>query len=414
MRIAVIGTGISGLVVAYLLAPDHDIVVYEANDYIGGHTHTVEAEVNGPPCPVDTGFIVFNERTYPNFITLLKQLEVAYEPTEMSFSVKDERTGLEYRPNMLGSLFGRPRNLFQPAFYRLALEIIRFRRESERFLAAGDDSLTLGGYFQQRPYSPMFVDMFLMPMGAAIWSADPKAFREFPYKSFAMFFKNHGILYPWNQPQWFFIKGGSKRYVEKLTASFKDCIRLNCPVESIRREQDRVIVRARGIEPESFDRAVIAAHSDQALRMLEDPSDEETTILGAIPYQENLALLHSDISILPKRRSCWASWNAYIPEQALGRAALTYNMNILQKLDPGGDLCVSLNLEYALSPEKIMKRFVYHHPVYTVNGFAAQKRWSEINGVRNTYFCGAYWGYGFHEDGVKSGLRVAEEFGKRL
>lgn len=414
MRIAIIGTGISGLVSAYLLAEEHEIVVYEANDYVGGHTNTVEVTAEGSSYPVDTGFIVFNERTYPNFLTLIRKLHVAYEPTEMSFSVKCERTGLEYRPNMVSSLFSQPGSLLRPSMYRMIWEIFRFRRESERFLEAGDESLTLGEYLESHRYSRMFVDLFLIPMGAAIWSADPQAFREFPIKSFASFFKNHGILYPWNQPQWFFIKGGSKRYVEKLTRSFSERIRLNSRVQSVRRLSGQVQVQSIGLEAEYYDRVIIAAHSDQALAMLEDPSEKEKEVLGSIPYQENVALLHGDTSILPNRRKSWASWNAFIPSKALGRASLTYNMNILQQIDSPQDFCVSLNLEAAIDRDKIIKRIVYHHPTYTVQGFSAQRQWHEINGVNNTYYCGAYWGYGFHEDGVNSALRVAKEFGKHL
>jgi predicted NAD/FAD-binding protein len=414
MRIAIIGTGISGLVAAYLLADDHEIVVYEANDYVGGHTNTVEVSADGKTYPVDTGFIVFNERTYPNFLTLIRKLDVAYEPTEMSFSVKCERTGLEYRPNMVSSLFSQPGSLFRPALYRLIWEIFRFRRESEHFLEAGDESLTLGSYLESNRYSRMFVDKFLIPMGAAIWSADPQAFRDFPIKSFASFFKNHGILYPWNQPQWFFIKGGSKRYVDKLTRSFSDRIRLNSRVQSVRRFPDQVQVKAIGLGVETYDSVIIAAHSDQALAMLEDPAEKEKEVLGSIPYQENITLLHGDTSILPTRRKSWASWNAFIPKEELGRASLTYNMNILQQIDSPQDFCVSLNLESAIEKDQIIQRIQYHHPTYTVQGFSAQRRWREINGVNNTYYCGAYWGYGFHEDGVNSALRVAKEFGKQL
>ena len=260
----------------------------------------------------------------------------------------------------------------------------------------------------------MFVDQFLIPMGAAIWSADPQAFREFPVKSFASFFKNHGILYPWNQPQWFFIKGGSKRYVERLTRSFSDRIRLNSRVQSVRRLSDQVQVKSIGLESESYDRVIIAAHSDQALAMLEDPSEKEQEVLGSIPYQENVTLLHSDTSILPRRQKSWASWNAFIPSRELGRASLTYNMNILQKIGSPKDFCVSLNLEAAINRDQVIKRILYHHPVYTVQGFSAQRQWQEINGINKTYYCGAYWGYGFHEDGVNSALRVAKEFGKHL
>jgi len=414
MRVAIIGTGISGLVAAHLLQKRHEVVVFEANNYAGGHTNTVRIELKEGSYAVDTGFIVFNEQTYPNFLKLIRSLNVAYKPTEMSFSVRCEITGLEYRPTISSLLFGQPRNLLRPSFYKMASEIFRFRRESEQFLRKSHESITLGMYLSEKRYSPLFVDKFLIPIGAAIWSADPERFKEFPLKSFSQFFRNHGILYPWNQPQWFVIDGGSQRYVEKLTQSFRDRIRLNCAVDFIQRHPDHVLVKSGGLESERFDSVVIATHSDQALRMLSDPSDEESEILSAIPYQENVTLLHSDDSILPKRRVSWASWNVLIPRTEAGRPFLTYNMSILQQIKAPVQFCVSLNLERFIDPGKVFKNILYHHPVFNSSGFGAQARWPEINGVNRTYYCGAYWGYGFHEDGVKSGLEVAKRFGEAL
>jgi predicted NAD/FAD-binding protein len=414
MRIAVIGTGISGMVAAYLLCQDHDVVVFEANDYIGGHTNTIDVELNGANHRVDTGFIVFNKENYPNFVKLMELLGVNYQPSNMSFSVQCELTGLEYCPSTLNSLFAQRRNLLRPSFYRMLLDAFRFRREAQEILLANDYETTLGAYLEEKRYSQPFIHHFIIPMGAAIWSADPKQFKEFPAHSFVQFFNNHGFLKVKDQPQWQVIKGGSRSYVEPLTRPYRDKVRLNCPVESIKRHADYVEVKPRPGEVESFDQVVIAAHSDQALAMLADPSDAERDILEAIPYQENLTILHTDSSLLPQRRGAWASWNYHIPREELGRAALTYYMNMLQSLTAPIDFCVTLNQPDIIDRTKIIRKFNYHHPVYTPQGPMAQKRRHEIDGVNHTYFCGAYWGYGFHEDGVNSALAVCEHFGKSL
>jgi predicted NAD/FAD-binding protein len=414
MRIAVIGAGISGMVAAYLLCQDHDVVVFEANDYIGGHTNTIDVEFNGANHKVDTGFIVFNKENYPNFVKLMERLGVPYQPSNMSFSVQCEQTGLEYCPSTLNSLFAQRSNLFRPSFYRMLLEVFRFRREAQEILRANDHETTLGAYLEERGYSQIFINHFIIPMGAAIWSTDPKKFMEFPAHSFVQFFNNHGFLNVKDQPQWQVIKGGSQSYVEPLTRPYRDKVRLNCPVESIQRHTDYVEVRPRHGEVERFDQVVIAAHSDQALALLADPSDAEKEILGSIAYQENLTILHTDSSLLPKRRGVWASWNYHIPRQELGRVALTYYMNMLQSLTAPIDFCVTLNRPDIIDRTKIIREFNYHHPVYTPQGPMAQKRRREINGVYHTYFCGAYWGYGFHEDGVNSALAVCKHFGKSL
>jgi predicted NAD/FAD-binding protein len=414
MKIAVIGAGISGMVAAYLLCQDHDVVVFEANDYIGGHTNTIDVEFNGANHKVDTGFIVFNKENYPNFVKLMERLGVPYQPSNMSFSVQCEQTGLEYCPSTLNSLFAQRSNLFRPSFYRMLLEVFRFRREAQEILRANDHETTLGAYLEERGYSQIFINHFIIPMGAAIWSTDPKKFMEFPAHSFVQFFNNHGFLNVKDQPQWQVIKGGSQSYVKPLTRPYRDKVRLNCPVESIQRHTDYVEVRPRHGEVERFDQVVIAAHSDQALALLADPSDAEKEILGSIAYQENLTILHTDSSLLPKRRGVWASWNYHIPRQELGRVALTYYMNMLQSLTAPIDFCVTLNRPDIIDRTKIIREFNYHHPVYTPQGPMAQKRRREINGVYHTYFCGAYWGYGFHEDGVNSALAVCKHFGKSL
>lgn len=414
MKIAIIGAGISGMVAAYLLCQDHDIVVFEANDYIGGHTHTVDRELDGTTYAVDTGFIVFNEVTYPNFVKLMKRLGVSWQPSRMSFSFRSDRTGLEYSPSSLNSLFAQRRNLVNPSFYRMVADIFRFRRQSEELFEREEHDITLNEYLREKGYSEMFIRNFIIPMGAAIWSADPKKFNEFPATNFVQFFRNHGFLEVSDQPQWLVIKGGSKQYAERLTDPFRKKIRLNCSVASVKRLPDCVEVIPQGGTSERFDQVVIATHSDQALSMLADPSDMEREILGSIPYQKNETVLHTDTSLLPRRKICWASWNYIIPGEDEGGVALTYNMNILQTLRAPVEFCVTLNLPHAIDPGKILLPMTYHHPVYTLKGIAAQKGHERINGVNRTYFCGAYWGYGFHEDGVKSALAVCKHFGKEM
>jgi predicted NAD/FAD-binding protein len=414
MRIAIIGTGIAGMVTAYLLSDEHEVVVYEAEDYVGGHTNTVDVSLNGQSYAVDTGFIVFNEKTYPNFVKLMKHLGVAWKPSNMSFSVQCKKTGLEFCPSSLNSLFIQRKNLLRPSFYRMIFDIFKFRRESEELLKGDDYSLTLEDFLADRGFSRLFVEHFIIPMGEAIWSADPVQFNEFPALYFAQFFKNHGFLNVRDQPQWQVIKGGSKQYVAPLTRPFRDRIRLNCPVKAVRRHPDHVEVQAENSPTENFDQVVIAAHSDQAMAMLQDPTDNEKEILGAIPYQDNHTVLHTDESILPRKKAAWASWNYHIPEAELGRVALTYDMNILQSLGAPIEYCVTLNLPHTVDPAKKIKEMHYHHPVYNPKSLAARNRHEEINGVNRTYFCGAYWGYGFHEDGVKSALVVGKHFGKSL
>jgi predicted NAD/FAD-binding protein len=414
VRIAVIGTGISGMTAAYLLSEEHELVVFEAADYVGGHTHTIDVSLNGQTYAVDTGFIVFNEKNYPNFVRLMKRLGIAWQLSNMSFSVQCKKTGLEFCPSSLNSLFIQRKNLLRPSFYRMILDIFRFRRESEALLKSDDYSLTLEDFLAHRGFSKLFVEHFIIPMGVAIWSADPVKFNEFPALYFAQFFKNHGFLNVRNQPQWLVIKGGSKQYVKPLTQNFYDQIRINSRVEAVRRNTDHVIVQTADGQPERFDQVVIATHSDQALAMLQDPTDNEKEILGAIPYQHNHAILHSDESVLPRKKAAWASWNYHIPKGDLGRVALTYDMNILQSLDAPIEYCVTLNLPDAVNPVNKIKEMVYHHPVYNPKSLAARKRHQKINGTNRTYFCGAYWGYGFHEDGVKSALEVAKHFGKSL
>ena len=414
MRIAVIGTGISGMVTAHLLQDEHELTVFEAGDYVGGHTHTVTVDDPSGPMNVDTGFIVYNEWTYPNFCTLLDRLGVATQPSTMSFSVRDEAADIEYKGDNLNSLFAQRSNLFRPGHYRMLYEILRFYRQSRALLQQDLNSLTLGEYVSKQRYSNEFVERHLMPMGAAIWSADPQQFREFPLASFLRFCHNHGMLNLIRRPQWRVIRGGSVQYVNKLTASYRDRIRLRTPVRSVKRMPTHVEVTTARHGPERFDQVIIAAHSDQALRMLADPTDAEREILGVMRYQPNDVVLHTDTGCLPRRQRAWASWNYHIPPQRRAAATMTYNMNMLQTLQSEHTYCVTLNSSDRIEPSKVIQDFEYEHPVYTTQSVAAQKRHPEINSVNRTHYCGAYWGYGFHEDGVNSALAVCRRFGKEF
>ncbi len=414
MKIAIIGTGISGMVTAYLLSESHEVTVFEKNDYIGGHTHTVDVEAGANSYPVDTGFIVFNEVTYPNFVKLLRRLDVPWKDSRMSFSLRCDQTGLEFCPSSLDSLFAQRRNLLRPAFYRMVMDIFRFRGGALKLLETLDDQVTLADYLEREKYSSLFVEKFILPMGAAIWSADPLRFRQFPARYFVEFFHNHGFLRARNQPQWLVVQGGSRNYVEKLVKPFAGNIRLNSPVVSIKRGDDHVEVQSPAGGTERFDAVVLAVHSDEALALLSDPSDAEREVLSAIPYQENMTVLHTDSTLLPRLRKCWAAWNYYVPRESRERVALTYDMNILQGLEAPVEFCVTLNRQEEIDPAKAVRKILYGHPVFTPAGRSAQGRRDEISGIRSTYYCGAYWSYGFHEDGVKSALAVCKHFGKGL
>ena len=414
MKIALIGGGISGLTTAHLLSAEHEITLFEAGDYLGGHTHTLDVWHDGVGYPVDTGFIVFNERTYPNFIKLLGRLGVPSQPSVMSLSVACEASGLQYCATNLDTLFAQRKNLVNLPYWRMLLEIIRFKRTSLALYGSSDMDLTLGDYLRQGGYSRMFADKFLLPMGAAVWSADPGQFLNFPAAAFVQFFTNHGMLDLVDQPTWRVVRGGSRQYVEPLALPFRDRVRLSTPVQSVRRLGDRVSVTPRGGEAETYQHVIMACHSDQALALLADPSDAERELLGSIPYQENETVLHTDRRLLPAIPKVRASWNCHLPRARQGGVALTYWMNLLQSISAPVDFCVTLNSPAVIDPEKVIKRLSYHHPVYSSAAFRAQKRREEISGVNRTSFCGAYWGWGFHEDGVNSALAVCKQFGKGL
>jgi uncharacterized protein len=410
MKIAIIGTGIAGNVAARELCRDHDITVFEANDYVGGHTHTVDIELDGRHYAIDTGFIVYNDRTYPGFIRLIEELGVASQTTEMSFSVACPRSGLEYNGSDLNGLFAQRRNLIRPSFLGMIRDILRFNREAVALLQQDIATLTLGEYLQRHAYSDAFINQYLVPMGAAIWSAEPAAILEFPAQFFVRFFNHHGLLSINDRPQWRVIKGGSRGYVEPLIAGFRDRIRLRTPVRQLIRHAGHVELRCAGVAPETFDCVFIATHSDQALGMLADPSVHEQAMLSAIPYQHNDVVLHTDERLLPRRRRAWAAWNYHLSQDAQRPAAVTYHMNTLQGIESRHQFLVTLNADDRIDPSRVLGRYVYHHPVFLPGSVQAQARLETVNGQRRTFFCGAYWRNGFHEDGVQSALTAVRHF----
>jgi uncharacterized protein len=416
MKIAVIGSGISGLTCAHYLSLHHEVSVFEAGKQIGGHTATVDVQLGTRRYAIDTGFIVFNDWTYPNFIALLEELGVASKPTAMGFSVKDPASGLEYSGTNLDTLFAQRRNLLSWSFITMIRDILRFNRESVADLEAGqvDPNETLGEYLARHNYGEKFSRQYLAAMGSAIWSADSKTILDFPVVFFLRFFKNHGLLSVKDRPQWRVIEGGSREYLQPLCARFRERIYTNSPVASVVRSPVSGVTlhMADGWQLE-FDQVVFATHSDQALALLDQPSPAERDILAAIPYQPNDVVLHTDTRLLPKNRKTWSSWN-YSLGRDDAKAVVTYDMNILQGIEAPETFCVTLNNTAAINPHKIIGQFQYDHPVFSQAGIAAQARWDEINGVANSWYCGAYWGNGFHEDGVVSALRVANAIGDSL
>jgi uncharacterized protein len=465
MRIAIVGAGVSGLLAAHLLAREHEVVVYEAGSYAGGHTNTVRVDTAHHSYHVDTGFIVMNDRNYPNFTRLLRQLGVETQATNMSFSVKGEDENFEYAGTPRG-LFCQPRNLLSPRFQRMIADLLRFNRELRRLLA-GDDTgesspcesgphgpprdgslgvrtsrhfsaqdlspqgESLQDFLVRHRFSEVFIRRLIVPQVSAVWSADPRQVSSFPVRFLAEFFANHGMLGFRDRPLWSTVAGGSARYVEALTRPFHERIRLDSPVRSIVRSEDRVEVTAEdrgerrggpwgrrwgGRDTEIFDQVVIATHSDQALALLSDPSERERAVLGAIPYQQNEAVLHTDASLLPRRRFARAAWNFHLLREPKPLSTVTYYMNHLQRIQsPDHDFCVTLNRSESIDPAKIIRTIHYSHPVFTPAGVAAQAQHGAIGGLQTrTHYCGAYWGWGFHEDGVVSALRACEPFGVRL
>lgn len=409
MKIAIVGAGISGLSAAYYLKHHHQVSVFEVSDKIGGHTATVDVSYRGREYAIDTGFIVFNDWTYPNFIELMHELDVASKPTEMSFSVRCEDSGIEYSGNNLNTLFAQRRNLFRPSFHKMIKDILKFNREAIQDLEDGSipDSLTLGEYLRSNHYSEAFVFQYILPMGCAIWSASTERMINFPLRFFVQFFKNHGLLSVNNRPQWRVIEGGSRSYLGPLTAGFHKSIFTETNIQRIRRLGDSVeLIMADG-RVLDFDHVILACHSDQALALLGDATIAERNALKAIPYQQNEVVLHTDENLLPRKRVAWSSWNYLLQERFQERAVLTYNMNILQGIKSDTTFCVTLNATDSISPGKIIDRFSYSHPVFSLDSVEATRRLELINGNNNTWFAGAYLGNGFHEDGVVSARQVA-------
>lgn len=414
-RIAIIGSGIAGLTAAHLLNREHQITLFEANDYLGGHTHTVPVTLAGKEHWVDTGFIVCNDRNYPNFLQFMAQLGVALKPTEMSFSVRNQVLGLEYNGHNLNTLFGQRRNLLRPEFYRLVRDILRFNRTARDALSDPESSrTTLDEFIGRHGFGAWLRDCYLLPMVAAIWSCSIKQAGDFPLAFFLRFFLHHGLLDIKNRPQWYVLEGGSHSYVEPMTRDFQDRIRLQTPVTAVTRGSEGVEIRYQGLS-ELFDQVILACHSDQALSLLTDPTAAEHSVLSSLAYQENDVLLHSDASIMPRNRRCWASWNFSAGEQAMSAApVVTYCMNILQGIQSAEPLLVTLNAADRIDPGRVIARFNYAHPVYSQASVEAQARRQEICGTDRIHYCGAYWYNGFHEDGVRSALDIGARFGVSL
>ena len=416
-RVAVIGAGVAGITAAHLLQRRHDVVLFEKENRLGGHTNTV-ALPDGPDAgtPIDTGFIVCNDWTYPNFLKLLGELDVPVRDSDMSFSFNCLRSGLEYAGTNLNTLFAQRRNLLSPPFWRMLLDIIRFNRNALAALESGRlHGQTLGGFVEAGAYSRRFTEHYLLPMGAAIWSTPSAEMLRFPAEAFVKFCRNHGLLNIEHRPTWKTVVGGSISYLRAFEKRFRGSIRLSSPVAHVRRENGRIVVRPGNSPDESFDAVVIASHADEALAMLADPSDDERRLLGPWRYEENLTLLHSDPRVMPRARRAWSSWN-YVREDGAADAAVsvTYHMNRLMGLTTRNEYFVTLNGARPPQDGSVVRKMVYTHPTYTFDSLGTQAQLPRLQGVRGTYFCGSYHGFGFHEDAVSSGLAVAAQFGESL
>ncbi|TLU67381.1 FAD-dependent oxidoreductase [Thalassotalea litorea] len=412
-NIAIIGSGISGLTSGYLLSQKHRVTVFEKNDYIGGHTATKDVAVDGKEYIVDTGFIVFNDKTYPNFLKLIGQLGVNKKATEMSFSVHNRHTKMEYNGHNLDTLFAQRRNFFRPKFWQLIREILRFNKRCKQLYSSGDipSDKSLGDFLSEQGFSDYFSQHYILPMGAAIWSSSIEQMMEFQLDFFIRFFHNHGLLNIADRPQWYVIENGSRAYIEPLIRKFKDNIHLNTDITGIYRETQQVRIEFADGSKQSFDEVVLACHSDQALALLGDANEAEKNVLGALPYSKNSVAMHTDVSVLPKRKKAWASWNYMLDNNRQRPASVSYNMNILQHIESEHTFCVTLNQSDAIAQEKLLEEYIYEHPVFSTSGMEAQQQRDKICGKNRTHFAGAYWYNGFHEDGVRSAVDVGERFG---
>ena len=409
-RVAVVGSGIAGIAAADRLSDTHDVTLFEAEDRLGGHTNTVTVDVDGREVAVDTGFIVFNERNYPTFCDLLDRWQVKSQPSDMSFSVSVTASKLEYSGAGLNGVFAQRRNLVSPSYYSLLREILRFGTRGRAALLSGElsSSVTTAEFLAREGFSSRFRELYLIPLGAAVWSANPEQFPEFPAAALLQFLDNHGLLLFRDRPKWRTIVGGSARYLEAFEARNAVEIRRSCPVTAVTRRTDAVLLATPEGE-EVFDEVILATHSDDALRLLTDPTPEERAVLGAVRYQSNEVVLHSDVAVLPRRRAAWASWNYFLGEETSTLPTVTYWMNRLQSLELNQEILVTLNRTSAIDPAKIRGVFTYRHPTYDVGAFEAQNRFEAISGKQHTFYAGAWWGYGFHEDGARSGRRAADQ-----
>ena len=410
MRIAVIGSGIAGLASTWLLSKQHEVTLYEAADRLGGHTHTHDIELQGRRLAVDTGFIVHNPQHYPLLTGLFDELGVASQPTTMSFSVRNEASGLEYNATDFDSLFCQRRNLLSPRFWNMLRDLTRFYREAPALLEVPGEGPTLGEYLDANGYGAMFRDEHLVPMASALWSSPSSRILAFPAKYLVQFMANHQMLQVTDRPQWRVVRGGSSRYIDAMRARWRVRERLSTPVRMLLRSGAGATVMTDD-GAEHFDQVIVACHSDQALQLLGDASEAERAVLGAIAYQDNDTVLHTDARLLPRHPKAWAAWNALVPREAGDVCTVSYCMNLLQGLDAPEPLIVTLNRTDQIDPARILRRMRYQHPVYSHASVAAQARRAEIQGQRHTWFAGAYWGWGFHEDGMRSAVEVANALG---
>lgn len=408
-RVAIIGSGISGLVAAYYLSRKYDIYLFEKDTRIGGHTNTVFVDSSKGCIPIDTGFIVHNERTYPNFCRLMRELAIETQASDMSFAVHCRATGFEYSSRGARGFFADRRNILRASHWRMLSEIGRFNREAPRLLVEPDVELTVGQFVERQRYSTDFVERYLYPMSAAVWSMTPEAVKQFPAVTLIRFFQNHGMLGINTHPQWKVLRGGSQSYLGPLTAPFRERIATGVGIQSVARCDGRVVLRFADRPAAEFDHVVFACHGDQVLPLLADPTEREREIFSTFTTSRNEVVLHTDQRLLPARRPARASWNYRLGE---GKSvAVTYHMNRLQSLHAAEDYCVTLNSSAEIDSSKVIRRMVYHHPLFTGAAIRAQGAWASVSGVRGTHYCGAYWFYGFHEDGVNSALRVAASLG---
>jgi uncharacterized protein len=411
MRVAIIGSGVSGLTCAHLLRQEHDVTVFESEFRAGGHAHTRDVLYEGRPLRVDTAFIVYNERNYPIFSKMLKDLNVATRASDMSFSVSDGASNIEWSGSSASTVFAQRQNLVRPVFLTMLADIVRFNRQAQRLLKVPvDPHLTLGEFLEQGNWSRGFLDWYLIPMGAAIWSADPAQILQFPVGTFLRFFDNHGLVGGSDRPEWRTVVGGSRQYVEAITKQLGRQLRLGTSASKIVRRRDGIEVATENGDVETYDHVIMATHSDQALRLLSDPTDAEHEILSAITYRPNTATLHNDVNMLPRRMRAQASWN-WRHDPCVNAPTLTYDLSRLQGLNTMTPLCLTLNQPEAIKPECVIDTTTYWHPVFDTAAMNAQRRHGEISGRDGISFAGAYWGYGFHEDGARSALEVCKKLG---